>query len=294
MPFVFQRDDKSTERAVRRIAAERLETSRLLLDDTALDRAMLVHELRKNVKKLRALLRLVRPRFKGFARENAALRDAARLISDLRDADVIGASLDRVATGSGLAPDLVAGLRVRLAPAAASAFSPEGRLDVHREAIAAVEARVKDWKIGGKGFDALAEGLERSWDDARTRMRAALADPTGEALHEWRKRVKDHWYQTRMLAPIWPEMMQAHIAAADTLGATLGEARDLAFLHEALTGSAFAGDEAAVTLARIAANEERKLLQQAGSLGTRFFAEPATGLSRRWRGWWDIWASGGN
>lgn len=294
MTFAFQRDDRSTEKAVRRIAAERLETSRLLLDDTALDRAMLVHELRKNVKKLRALLRLVRPRFKGFARENAALRDAARLISDLRDADVIAASLDRVAEGSGLAPDLVAGIRARLAPAAASAVSPEDRLNAHREAIAAVEARVKDWKIGGKDFDALADGLERSWNEARAAMRAALADPTGEALHKWRKRVKDHWYQTRMLTPIWPEMMRAHAAAADTLGATLGEARDLAFLCGALTGSAFVGAEAAAALARIAADEERKLLQQAGSLGARFFAEPATGLSRRWRGWWDIWASDGN
>ncbi len=290
MPFAFQRDDKSTEKAVRRIAAERLETSRILLDDTSLERAFLVHELRKNVKKTRALLRLVRPHFKGFERENAALRDAARLISDLRDADVLATSLGRVSAKSGLAPEVIANIRDRLAPPAPSAFSPEQRLNAHREAIAVVEARASNWKITGKDFAALSDGLERSWNDARTAMRAAMTDPTGEALHKWRKRVKDHWYHARMLSPIWPEMMQGHMVTAGSLGETLGDARDLAFLTEALSGEAFAGDAAAAVLSRVAADAERKLVKQAGKLGALFFAEPATGLSRRWRAWWDVWS----
>ena len=289
MPFHFQRGDKSAEKAVRRIAAERLETSRLLFDDTTLARDTLVHELRKNVKKTRALLRLVRPHFKGFERENAALRDAARLISDLRDADVLGANLTRIAEKTDSPADRIAALHARLAPAVTTAFTPEDRLNAHREAIAAVEGRIGKWKISGDGFEALRPGLERSWDAARSAMRKALSDPSGEALHHWRKRVKDHWYQTRLLAPIWPEMMTPHSATADTLGETLGDARDLAFLVEALTEGDLGNDADTAALARIAAEDEAALMKEAHKTGTLFFPEPASGLSRRWRGWWDVW-----
>ena len=289
MPFHFQRGDKSVEKAVRRIAAERLETSRLLFDDTTLARDTLVHELRKNVKKTRALLRLVRPHFKGFERENAALRDAARLISDLRDADVLGANLTRIAENTDIPADRIAALHARLAPAVTTAFTPEDLLNAHREAIAAVEGRIGKWKISGDGFEALRPGLERSWDAARSAMRKALSDPSGEALHHWRKRVKDHWYQTRLLAPIWPEMMTPHSATADTLGETLGDARDLAFLVEALTEGDLGNDADTAALARIAAEDEAALMKEAHKTGTLFLAEPASGLSRRWRGWWDVW-----
>ena len=289
MPFHFQRGDKSVEKAVRRIAAERLETSRLLFDDTTLARDTLVHELRKNVKKTRALLRLVRPHFKGYERENAALRDAARLISDLRDADVLGANLTRIAEKTDIPADRIAALHARLAPAVTTAFTPEDLLNAHREAIAAVEGRIGKWKISGDGFEALRPGLERSWDAARSAMRKALSDPSGEALHHWRKRVKDHWYQTRLLAPIWPEMMTPHSATADTLGETLGDARDLAFLVEALTEGDLGNDADTAALARIAAEDEAALMKEAHKTGTLFFPEPASGLSRRWRGWWDVW-----
>lgn len=289
MPFSFQRDDRNSEKAVRGIAAERLDTSCLLLDDPALPRETLIHELRKNVKQTRALLRLVRPGFKGYARENAALRDAARLISDLRDADVLGANLDRIGAKSDLAPDRIAALRAHLAPTASLASSPEERLDAHRAAISAVAARIPRWKITGTDFDAFSDGLEQTWDTARSAMRKAFADPTGAALHTWRKRVKDHWYHARLFAPIWPEMMQAHITVADRLGETLGDARDLAVLIEALSDAGIADREAAAALTRIAAEKERKLLRQGERLGRLLFSEPATGLSRRWRGWWEIW-----
>lgn len=289
MPFAFRRDDKSIAKAIRRIAVEQLETSRLLLDDGTLAQQTLIHELRKNVKKTRALLRLVRPGFRAFGRENAALREPARLIADLRDADVLLANFDRIAAESDLSPDAIAALRVQLAPAQPAAQAPEDRLRAHAAAIMAVAARIPDWKVDGKDFDGLAEGLEDSWNAARKTMRTAIAEPTGESLHSWRKRVKDNWYHARLLAPIWPEMMAAHVAAADTLAETLGDARDLAFLVEALTAERLAGDRDAAGLADLAGRQERDLLKQARSLGERFLSEPASGLSRRWRGWWDLW-----
>ncbi len=284
MGFSFNAKDKTVERAVRRIARERLDASLAHLADATMPRDVLVHELRKNIKKTRALLRLVRPHFKGYDRENAALRDAARLVSDLRDADVLAATFDDVASRIYMPPDALAALRDRIVRPHTKVADAAAHLAAHGEAIATIARRAKNWKVSGAGFDAIEDGLERSWTAARKAMRMTESDPTGEALHLWRKRVKDHWYHARLLARIWPEMMTHHIAAADTLGETLGEARDLAFLIEALKGEVDATD-----LRTRAEEEETRLLADARTLGSRFFSEKESGLSQRWRGWWDVW-----
>ncbi|MCA0270824.1 MAG: CHAD domain-containing protein [Proteobacteria bacterium] len=289
MPFAFRPDDKSSEKAVRRIAGELLETSRLILDDASLPRETLVHELRKNVKKTRALLRLVRPGFRDFERENAALREAARLIAPLRDADVLTLTFDRAVARTDLPRAETAALRDRLAPASGDAIKPEERLEAHRQALATIAAGIEDWKIRHKGFDSLSGGLERSWDACRRSMRKARDKTGAESLHLFRKRVKDHWYHARLLSPIWPEMMAAHVSACDKLGEALGDARDLANLVETLGTDAFAGDEIAAAIAATAGDEEAKLLAKSWRAGARLFAEPAPALARRWRNWWDVW-----
>ena len=284
MGFKFSAKDTSATRAVLRIAAELLATSHAEIATPRLPRDQLVHELRKSVKKTRALLRLVRPGMKGFAAENAALRDAARLIAPLRDADVLAASFDKVAGDLALPSYTTDALRARLPGRTGATIDAEALLAAHDKAIAVIAARAKGWKVEGKGFDALAPGLERSWTAAQKAMKSALKAPDAAALHLWRKRVKDHWYHARLLAPVWPEMMAHHITAADILGETLGDARDLAALAEALNDI-----PEARSLREEALRQEERLLTDAQALGTRFLSEPATGLSRRWRGWWEIW-----
>src|SRR6476620_4264268 len=75
--------------SLRSIAAERLELSLSCLNKPLTDDS--VHAIRKRLKELRSLLRLLRgplPRLTRH-RENTALRDAARPLSDLRDTAVL-------------------------------------------------------------------------------------------------------------------------------------------------------------------------------------------------------------
>ncbi|SPH16849.1 hypothetical protein DEA8626_00363 [Defluviimonas aquaemixtae] len=286
MALAFSEMDKSVTTAVRRIARERLEASLALIDKSSLDRPELVHELRKNVKKTRGLLRLARPDFNRFNRENTALRNAARIISGLRDADILALHFDSIAQRAGMPAKTVARIRAEVLPSSAldaPATSAEDLLKAHRAAIAEIAARVQLWKIGSKGFDALAGGLEHTWKAAQSAKTRAAAAPSGATLHRWRKRIKDHWYHARLLEPIWPEMMAHHVAVADTLGETLGDARDLALLAEAL--EPMAGAE---KLRDLALADETALVRNAQRLSTLFLSEPARNLSRRWRGWWQI------
>ncbi|HPE24032.1 CHAD domain-containing protein [Albidovulum sp.] len=301
MPFAFPDRDEPVSKSVRRLARNRMEASLALVADADRPLPERIRELRKNIKKTRALIRLVRPNFKGFDRENDALRKAAAVIADLRDNDALAEAFDAVARRVYVPFDAREALRARIlkplpspevegdatgagATGAEGASPVDAALAEHARLVQGIAERARGWKIGATGFDALAPGLERTWSAAQKAMRQSQAEPTGLSLHQWRKRAKDHWYHARLLAPVWPEMMAHHVAAADALGERLGEARDLAFLIEALTGAE--GGEDFIATAR---QEEDRLLDAASTLGTRFFSEPAQGLSRRWRGWWEIW-----
>src|SRR5687767_7156781 len=87
MAYRFKRKE-DVDDGVCRIAAERVERaiSRLKRSRNPLGEA--VHEVRMDIKKLRALLRLVRQAIgkKTFQREAAALREAAACLAAVRDA----------------------------------------------------------------------------------------------------------------------------------------------------------------------------------------------------------------
>jgi CHAD domain-containing protein len=92
--------DGDLDASIRQTARDELvEAIRLLRDDYPDDPVTAVHEARKNLKKTRALLRLARPGLgsETYRRENWAIRDAARLISGARDADVMQQTLTRLA-----------------------------------------------------------------------------------------------------------------------------------------------------------------------------------------------------
>ncbi len=284
MTYSFKKTDKSVEKAVRRIARVRMNASLAALADPSTPMPLLVHELRKNVKRTRGLLRLVRPAFAGFATENTALRDAARRLSDLREQAVMIDTFDRIAQGADIPPETLAAVRTSLLDQKVAPNDPGKLLQGHAAAISAIHRRLHSWSIDGKGFDTLSGGLERSWIAAQKAMRSAATDPSAEALHVWRKRVKDHWYHATLLSPVWPQMMKPHIAIADDLGETLGDARDIAILVRAL--ERVDGTDA---FRALAAEHEAQLLAKARATGKLLLSESAASLSDRWRGWWDLW-----
>lgn len=295
MGYVFEQDDASVAKAFRRIAAE-LAGKAVAQADHALEHAgppadETVHELRKACKKLRALLRLVRPAFDGSRKENAAIRDAARGLSFLRDAQVAAATLDRLTAGETAPPGGLAALRGGLAARLREAGEPSRA----RDALAAFRAemeeigrRARRWKLDGKGFDALAGGLGASYGAARRAMQAARERPDARRLHEWRMRVKDHWYHARLLSPVWPELVGAHAAAAGELGELLGQHHDIEMLRVAVAAEAPEA-EAAAFLAGLAQAREREIVAHSLALGGRLFAEKPKALTRRWGVYWSCW-----
>jgi CHAD domain-containing protein len=189
-----------------------------------------VHEARKDMKKLRALLRLSRDELgkATYRRENACFRDAARELSGTRDSDVMLEALGALELPPGAGWELRKAIQAEREQA-----GEDGREAAAHAAVAILEearGRVDDWPLERDSFSALAGGLKRTYRRGRRGFRAASEEPSMESLHEWRKRVKDLWYHHTLLRQLWPPVMTAVGDQAHELSDLLGDDHDLAML----------------------------------------------------------------
>jgi CHAD domain-containing protein len=240
-----------------------------------------VHTARKDMKKLRALLRLVRGEIgdKVYRRETTAFRDAGRELAGLRDADVMLATLESLELPEKQAGPLRQALEAhRIRTAAGGREQAAGGAAA---ILTSARGRVADWPLDTDGFAAFEEGLERIYRQGRRNMRAARKEPTAENLHEWRKRTKDLWYHFALLEEAWPPVMEALADEAHELSDRLGDDHDLDVLLEWARNHADAGP-------LVAAVDERRLRLQADAFdyGTRLYADkPGVFVGRIGR-WW--------
>jgi CHAD domain-containing protein len=242
-----------------------------------------VHEARKDLKKLRALLRMTRGELGDatFRRENLCFRDAGRELADVRESDVMLDTLKAL--------DIPAGVECELRTTIQGHRARNGG-DPRRTASTGVVAmlreareRVEDWPLERDSFDALRKGLERTYRRGRRDFRAAQSDPTVEALHEWRKRVKDLWYQHTLLRELWPPVMQAVGNEAHQLANRLGDDHDLATLADWVREHAAAEPE----FFEAVESRRSELQAEAMALGERLYADKPGPYARRLRRLWN-------
>ncbi len=195
---------------VQRIMQARIDRCRRHLQEDRPHEA--IHQSRKQLKKIRALLRLVRYQIgeDPYQAANRYFRDAARLISDARDVAAGWDTADSLQSSLSTARDRRAvGRLKRHLRARKSAIT---RYQVHRDellksvldALADAERFHRSWVIGDGGFAALEKGIKRIYRQCQKRQAVAYAQDDPEAFHEWRKSVKYLRYQVDTLSPLWP------------------------------------------------------------------------------------------
>ena len=285
MPFRLLPSDRDPTGLIRRLAAEQLDP--LLTAGAELK----VFEARKRLKKLRAVLRLCRAGLRGARAEGAALRDAAQGLSDTREAEVM-LSVFRKLASEAEAPGIEAYLLGRMGVATVS----ETQAMTFRTAIADVRQRSEGWVAKGRLAAVLAEGLMQTRLRGKSAMQVALTSAHDvDAVHDWRKQVKDLWYQARLFHPVWPAMMDPLVQAADDLGAALGDHHDLAAFRDLLgqlDGTGALTREAAALRSR-ARLSQASIEATAGAEGARLFAGKPRGMAKAWLDWWGIWRNAG-
>lgn len=294
MAYRIRRKDASVTEAVRRIAGEQIGKAIETIDDAK--HAEAVHDVRKRCKKLRALVRLVRPAFAGYARENADFRDIAGLVSTARDAKVMqdtydllvshyAGRIDRRALGS-----IRRRFTLQRKAEAGSGVAAHGLAECRTRLLDA-QARLPDWTLDQDGFDALAGGIAKTYKRARKSADLAYAERSPAAFHELRKHLKYHWHHTRLMANIWPDLLDVPGSLARDLTEMLGLHHDLSVFAQRLSQDPEPyGSQASVETAMTLATHYRtKLEDKAEPMVGRLLAQTPNELVHEWRKLWSVW-----
>ena len=192
---------------IRRIVLRQLDlaTSELkAIGDPESDEA--IHDARRRVKKIRAVIRLVRPVLDKSYRTGVdpELRRVSRMLAPVADGQGVIDTLNVLARRyrKALPRRAVAALRADLVERERRI---DARADAHHvlqratRALRAQRRQIKEWKLNAEGFSAIAPGLKESVRRSRHAMAVAWAHPTPRHFHSWRRYVKDHWFHVRLL-----------------------------------------------------------------------------------------------
>ena len=172
---------ESVPQGLRRIAAEQLGKAIEHLQSTAGARDEHIHEARKAIKRLRALVRLVRRELgeETYALENMCLREAGQRLSGLRDATVLILTLDRLVQDLGKnVPESRFGrvrqwLIQRRAEVYGQAASSEETYREVADDLKVLLGRLESWNLRRPGWGALRPGLERMYARGQSEFEAA-------------------------------------------------------------------------------------------------------------------------
>jgi CHAD domain-containing protein len=273
---------------LKRVFREQIESALELCRHPAKQRGVTVHEVRKHLKKLRAAMRLAIPEVgkNRHTREDRCVRKIGRLVSDLRDAQVRLQTLIQLRDDTAKRPEDSPFPRI------------EELLSLERESFSAafagwqkqaipqlerVEARLLKWPLEGLTWKQICGAVGKIYKRGQRGLAKTIDDPEPENFHAWRKRVKDIWYQLRILQPLNRMVLTEMDRDAEVLGELLGGEHDLNFLWARLEtekGDESLRDELA-QLETLIRKRGKRLRTNALELGRRFYAEPAKAFAKR-------------
>lgn len=250
-----------------------------------------VHELRKRTKELRGLLRLLRGGWDEARAWNDHIRDAAARLAPARDAEVMLATFDSL-TAKRRAPTEFDRLRDLLLEeiALARQMVSDDALAECDTVMARFAQAVHGMRVDGHTPSLVWRNLGRTWAKGQSaHAEATRAGDDAAAFHDWRKRVKHHWYQARFFKPIDRAHLHPHITSVDQLGEVLGAHNDLDMLKLYLQ----ANDADQTALARLLPDllaARHRLGRKALRLGARLYSgqNPAD----VWAATWAVWRQG--
>ena len=288
--------DEAVLNAVRRIAGEQIDNAISEIQSNAIDDPESVHQVRKRCKKIRGLIRLVRPRMDDtYQFENAWYRDAARKLSVLRDAHSMIGTIDSLMERFGDQVD--GGTLARIGRQLKDRRSRIVRDEVDvRQRLTGLAGRMQQgrrridvWSFPETGFDAVSAGLAKTYSRGRKAMAIAYMEPSAERFHEWRKRTKYHWYHMRLLQSVWDKAMRARREDVHLLSEYLGDAHDLAILGATLRAEPddFGDVRTVHLLLGLIDRRQAELYSEARPLGRRVFAEKPKHFVERLGTYWE-------
>lgn len=288
----------SFDEQMREISRYQTERALASLDAVEADPEGSVHDARKRFKKVRGLLRLLRPGLgKTYGKENAFFRDLGRSLSATRDAQVFWETIVRLQQqfGGDLQKQMITSLQNWAEEKRERLSRKEVTLaaDASMKSLRQVLKRVDGWEIEGDALEACIGGYSKTYKRAQQEFRNCRGGGRPEDRHEWRKRVKYHWYHCRLLREAWPDVMTTRAGDLKALADALGEDRDLTMLLEAVKSEREANLSSVQIglLDELVRERSDTRLNDALALAPKLFSDNPKELQKRIRSYWMLSAA---
>lgn len=236
MPYRFKLEEKF-DSGFRRIVREQVRQAEAELSAASVP-ASAIHETRKAIKRLRALLKTAAPTLgaKTARKHDRVFRDVAAALSSRRDDDVIESAIAGLEARYGAeAVATLAPLRSALdnAQAASGSALDAARVQELRETLKAEGKKLRKSRLKSFGLAAVVKGTGATYAAGRRALKRALKHPTDDRLHDLRKAVQAHWRHMALLSRAWPEEFAARVTIARELSVILGDDHDLVLVKNA-------------------------------------------------------------
>ena len=284
------RPELAVAEALHAIAHDILSDARKAIESPDNSDAVAVHEFRREMKRWRALLRLLEP-FLGDESEGlqTTARDLARDLGGARDPKSALDAFDDLAEHAlPLSERSIKTVRKRIdalrTAGEMSALTADLRLRI-AQALSDAEASVDRWPLDELKFADIAKQLAASYRTARRAVPESWSDVSPEALHELRKLAVIHRYQMQIVQPLWQRFTKMWIAEAQRLRERLGRHQDLEVLRT-LAEPHHPLAHWRTQLERPIAERKRRHVAAARRIATRLFVDKPGAFRRRLIAMW--------
>jgi CHAD domain-containing protein len=255
-----------------------------------------IHEIRKSIKRIRAVLRLIREEigYSSYYRENLFYRDLSRSISDIRTHDVLlhtleGLKSDMAApnTREAFAP-IIDSINVERKKLLSGMLSRDRLLQDLSSRFMEARKRIHELSIEQDGFEVFSGGFYRTYRQGKNYLKSARKNHNMHLMHNMRKRTKYLWYQVEIIRPIYPGPLKAFSSSLENISEKLGQYHDLSelssFLKEYKGASGFKQ-----TLLDACAFKKDALLPGILRMSEAAYAEKPEALINRMNEYWRIY-----
>jgi CHAD domain-containing protein len=263
-----------------------------------------IHAARKEIKKARATLKLLRNAVSkaDYSDENDTLREAAHPLSAARDSTILVDTLDRLLVDHASARRIAGTRRLRHRlvhdrneahrhAATSAAGVRQSRRLLHR-----AQTHAARLSVGHHGWSRLGRALLRLYRQGHQSLQEVCAEPTVARLHTWRKRTKYLSHQLQLLEPLSPQRLGRFARELHRLSDYLGDDHDLAVLreHVASDSEVFPDEASQIALMALIDHSRTALQRKSLLLGVRLYRENPGHFESRVHHYWLRWRHAGN
>lgn len=201
---------------------------------------MSIHEIRRNLKKIRAILRLIKdvPGYKDYDHDNQFYRDMGRILSEIRSIEILDTSLQLMRSKfrhlryhhsfDKISKQIFQNRNEIIK----NKIEKERVLDYIASEIGENNYRLTEIQLDYNSYSVFLSGIKRAFSQGRKYMKICRENPDIHSIHEFRKKVKYLLSQLQVVYQLFPEMFKTYISILDKIGDRLGIYRDLYELAE--------------------------------------------------------------